>query len=127
MPAQLVGTLERNYYRVGVSVNERASGRQSAYWTTLDFADYSGDLAISGIPMQADWQPGDLAESMNVGWQEFAVLSPGSAGPGSVNTVPKGVPEQATLGWLGMPGLTAYIGLTEIGRPLPGETRLRHG
>ena len=33
-----------------------------------------------------------------------------------------GVPEQAFLGVLGMPGLTAYAGLLEIGAPQPGDT-----
>lgn len=32
------------------------------------------------------------------------------------------VPVQAYLGTLGMPGLTAYCGLLEIGKPAEGET-----
>ena len=40
-----------------------------------------------------------------------------------VNKVDAGVaPPQASLSWLGMTGLTAYIGLLEIGRPRPGDT-----
>lgn len=78
-----------------------------------------GEVVASAHP---DWKEGDLAESMSVGWQEYAALSPDKGGVGGVNRVPQGVPEQATLSWLGMPGITAYIGLTEIGRPLPGET-----
>src|SRR5205807_10242742 len=31
-------------------------------------------------------------------------------------------PLTTALGILGMPGMTAYVGLTEIGRPKPGET-----
>jgi NADPH-dependent curcumin reductase len=33
-----------------------------------------------------------------------------------------GVPVTAALGVLGMPGFTAYAGLTQIGQPKPGET-----
>ncbi|MGE0231287.1 MAG: NADP-dependent oxidoreductase [Flavobacteriaceae bacterium] len=73
-----------------------------------------GEVIASNHP---DWRVGDIAESMNINWQEFAVLS-----PEGVNKVPADVPPQASLSWLGMPGLTAFIGLTEIGRPLPGET-----
>lgn len=69
-----------------------------------------------------DWKPGDLAETMALGWREHAVLTPGAAGTAGVNRVPEGVPPQAALSWLGMPGLTAWVGLTEIGHPLPGET-----
>ena len=35
---------------------------------------------------------------------------------------PREAPLSTALGVLGMPGLTAYVGLTEIGRPQPGET-----
>ena len=34
----------------------------------------------------------------------------------------KSAPIQTALGVLGMPGMTAYCGLLEIGRPAPGET-----
>jgi len=78
-----------------------------------------GEVIASNHP---DWKPGDLAEAMGMGWQDLAVLTPDLPGAARVNRVPEGVPEQATLSWLGMPGLTAWIGLTEIGRPLPGET-----
>lgn len=78
-----------------------------------------GEVIASNHP---DWKPGDRAEGMDMGWQEYAVLTPDLPGAARVNRVPDGVPEQAALSWLGMPGLTAWIGLTEIGHPLPGET-----
>ena len=36
--------------------------------------------------------------------------------------IQKKAPAQAYLGTLGMPGLTAYYGLLEIGKPVAGET-----
>lgn len=78
-----------------------------------------GEVIASAHP---GWKAGDLAESMEMGWQTHAVLSPDLPGSQATNRVPEGVPPQAALSWLGMPGLTAYVGLTEIGRPLPGET-----
>lgn len=62
--------------------------------------------------------PGDLVSSM-FGWREAFVAPAGALEklPRSVN-----VPDQAFLGVLGMPGLTAYAGLLEIGQPKPGET-----
>ncbi|GGF53509.1 putative NADP-dependent oxidoreductase YfmJ [Azorhizobium oxalatiphilum] len=70
-----------------------------------------------------DWKPGDIAEAMGFGWQEYAVLSPDLPGAARVNKVNTALaPPQAMLSWLGMPGLTAYIGLFEIGRPKPGDT-----
>lgn len=62
--------------------------------------------------------PGDLVSSM-FGWREAFVV-PGAA----LEKLPRGggVPDQAFLGVLGMPGLTAWAGLLEIGKPQPGET-----
>ena len=69
------------------------------------------------------WEPGDIAETMSFGWQEWAVLTPDLPGPAGVNKVdPALAPIQSSLSWLGMPGLTAYFGLLELGRPRPGDT-----
>ncbi len=80
-----------------------------------------GEVIASRHPA---WKPGDLAESMSMGWREHAALSPDLPGSAGTNRVPDGVPPQAALSWLGMPGVTAFVGLTEIARPLPGETVL---
>ncbi len=72
-----------------------------------------------------DWKPGDLIEAMTLGWREHAVLTPDLPGADRANRVDPGLaPPQAMLSWLGMPGLTAWIGLTEMGRPRPGDTVL---
>jgi len=60
---------------------------------------------------------GDLVTSY-AGWQTHAV----SDGKGLRKIDPKLAPPSAFLGVLGMPGLTAYAGLLEIGKPQPGET-----
>ena len=61
---------------------------------------------------------GDVVSSM-FGWRE-AFVAP--AGALQKLDVPAGVPLQAFLGVLGMPGLTAWAGLTQIGKPKPGDT-----
>ncbi|WP_242511952.1 NADP-dependent oxidoreductase [Rhodobaculum claviforme] len=68
------------------------------------------------------WAVGEMVETMAMGWREHAVLDPDRPGTARANRIPPGIPPQASLGWAGMPGLTAFVGLTEIGRPLPGET-----
>ena len=60
---------------------------------------------------------GDLVLSPS-GWQDYAV----SDGAGLHRLDPADGPPSAFLGVLGMPGMTAYAGLLEIGRPRPGET-----
>jgi NADPH-dependent curcumin reductase CurA len=52
------------------------------------------------------------------GVQEYAL----SDGKGVVRVDPRIAPLPVFLGTLGMPGMTAYFGLLEIGRPQPGQT-----
>ncbi|HKW93070.1 MAG TPA: NADP-dependent oxidoreductase [Methylomirabilota bacterium] len=52
------------------------------------------------------------------GWQSHAV----SKGGGLRKLDPKQAPVSTALGVLGMPGMTAYVGLLDIGQPKAGET-----
>ena len=54
----------------------------------------------------------------HTGWQTHAL----SNGAGLRKLDPKLAPVSTALGVLGMPGMTAYAGLLEIGKPQPGET-----
>ncbi|WP_270937420.1 NADP-dependent oxidoreductase [Falsiroseomonas oryzae] len=60
---------------------------------------------------EGDWVLGGF------GWQAF------SARPGRalIPIDPAEAPPSTALGVLGMPGLTAWVGLTDIGQPKPGE------
>ncbi|MDP6351682.1 MAG: NADP-dependent oxidoreductase [Alphaproteobacteria bacterium] len=60
---------------------------------------------------------GDIVEGY-LGWQDYA-RAPGTA---LRKVDPELAPIQTASGVLGMPGLTAYFGLLEIGRPRPGDT-----
>jgi len=60
---------------------------------------------------------GDVVVGYN-GWQTHAV----SAGAMLRRLDPKQAPISTALGVLGMPGMTAYVGLLDIGRPKAGET-----
>src|SRR5258708_13892356 len=59
------------------------------------------------------------------GWQASHVAKAAGARVGLFGPLkldPKAAPISAALGILGMPGLTAYVGLHDIGQPKPGET-----
>jgi NADPH-dependent curcumin reductase CurA len=61
-----------------------------------------GEVVESSHPA---WKRGDIAESMQFGWQEWSVLTPGAVGFGGVNRVdPQLAPIESSLFWLGMPG-----------------------
>jgi Zn-dependent alcohol dehydrogenase len=64
---------------------------------------------------------GDRVVGM-IGWTEYAV----SDGQG-LNKLPPGISAEAVLCVLSLPGLTAYQGLMEIGRPKAGETLVVSG
>lgn len=60
---------------------------------------------------------GDCVMSM-LGWREYAV----SDGKGLTKIDPSMFPIQTYLGTAGMPGMTAYVGLLDIGKLKEGET-----
>src|SRR5271166_5097086 len=64
-----------------------------------------------------DFAKGDIVLS-RAGWQTHAL----SDGKGLTKIDPKIAPISTAVGVLGMPGMTAYTGLLEIGKPKAGET-----
>ncbi|HWP49498.1 MAG TPA: NADP-dependent oxidoreductase [Candidatus Limnocylindrales bacterium] len=64
-----------------------------------------------------DFKEGEIIAGY-LGWQEYAV----SDGKGLRKVDPTLAPISTALGVLGMPGMTAYFGLLDIGKPQPGET-----
>jgi len=65
------------------------------------------------------FREGDYAYG-GYGWQLFSAVP----AKGLLKLDPSEAPLSTALGVLGMPGLTAYVGLSEIGRPQRGETVL---
>jgi hypothetical protein len=82
-----------------------------------------GDVMIGGTVAQVvtsdidGFAQGDFVLSFN-GWQDYAV----SDGTGVTNLGQTPDHPSWALGILGMPGFTAWAGLTQIGAPRPGET-----
>jgi len=60
------------------------------------------------------------------GWQDYALMSD-TSGILPTTVLPKGVTPEQALGVFGITGPTAYFGLTQIGKPKPGETVLVSG
>ncbi len=65
----------------------------------------------------ADFQVGDIVNA-HIGWQEYGVAS----GDALRKIDPSLAPISTGVGILGMPGLTAYFGLLEVGKLQDGET-----
>ncbi len=75
-----------------------------------------GEVVASNSP---DYRVGQLVLGLT-GWQDYFVAS--ASAPLMVTPEIPGVSPSHYLGALGMTGLTAYVGMLEIGRPKPGET-----
>jgi len=73
-----------------------------------------GQVAQSRHP---GFREGDYAFG-GYGWQLYSAVP----GDGLLRLDPAEAPISTALGILGMPGLTAYVGLHDIGQPKPGET-----
>ena len=98
-----------------------------------DGPSYAEPVAVGGVMVggtvsrvleskAAGFQVGDVVLG-NTGWQTHAVMKPGATPINSlVKLDPKLAPTSWSLGVLGMPGLTAYVGLLDLGQPKAGET-----
>jgi NADPH-dependent curcumin reductase CurA len=82
-----------------------------------------GELMVGGTVGEVleskhpGFKAGDLVQGYD-GWQTHGV----SKGLGVRTLDPKQAPISTALGVLGMPGMTAYVGLLDIGQPKAGET-----
>ena len=81
-----------------------------------------GDVMVGGSVSEVvesklpNFKPGDIVVSA-AGWQAYS-----KANSNAVMRVPPGLPPSVFLGPAGMPGVTAWMGLFDIGQPKAGET-----
>ena len=91
-----------------------------------------GDVMLSGAIGQVvasdrdGYAEGDLV-SGTLGWSDYFLSSGRDMNGRPVGKVPEGVALPDAMSVLGMTGLTAYFGLFDIGRPLPGDQVLVSG
>jgi len=85
----------------------------------LDQPMYGGAIGSVEQSRVAGIEPGQVVRH-GLGWREWALV-PGRQAE-VVDTEAAGVPVSAYLGVLGMPGLTAWVGVYDIAEARPGET-----
>jgi len=120
LPAPAEGqALVRNVY---MSVDPYMRGRMNDVKSyTPPFALHKvmqGGAIGTVVASRAPALPEGAVVLSNAGWREYFV----SDGRGLERIEHPAVPLSAYLGVLGMPGMTAYVGLLDIGRPQEGET-----
>lgn len=78
-----------------------------------------GTVGVVEASRHPQFQTGDPVVGMG-GWQRFSVVD--AAQPGLLRKVDPRLPLSAYLGAVGMPGVTAWYGLTQIMQPQEGQT-----
>ncbi len=73
-----------------------------------------------------DWREGDGVTGF-LDWQDYSVSAGTDRLGMPLQPVPEGVPLASGLGALGMTGLCAWLGMTDIGKPRPGDVVLVSG
>ena len=101
-----------------------------SYWPAFELEKPLGARVVSAVVQSnlPDFAPGDLVVHQGI-WAEYS-LSNGKAPTSSANASPASLPKldrargsvTAPLHVLGITGLTAYVGVIDIGQPRPGET-----
>ena len=96
----------------------RISGQRS-YATPTEIGDVIEGRVVGQVvrSRHPGFREGDFA-SGGYGWQTYSVVH----GDALTRLDPAQAPLSTALGVLGMPGLTAYVGLKTIGQPKAGET-----
>jgi len=120
MPAVVgAGVLRRTIY---LSLDPYMRGRMSdakSYAAPVNIGDVMVGHTVSQVieSSNPDFRAGDFVAGYD-GWQQYAV----SGGKELRKLDPHVVPISTALSVLGMPGITAYVGLMDIGKPQAGET-----
>ena len=98
---------------------------RASYTAPLEIGDVMRAFALGEIiESHSDkWQAGDRVSGL-FGMQEYCVLEGGSA---QLSPVSSDLDPATYLGVLGVTGLTAYCGMTQIGKPRAGDTVLVSG
>ena len=111
--------LRRTIY---LSLDPYMRGRMSdakSYATPVKLGEVMGAHTVSQVIESKNpaFAKGDFVTGYD-GWQSYGV----SSGKELRKLDPKAVPISTAIGVLGMPGMTAFVGLMDIGQPKAGET-----
>ncbi|HEV8016225.1 MAG TPA: NADP-dependent oxidoreductase [Stellaceae bacterium] len=103
---------------------------EGSYWPAFELGKPLGARTVCAVVTSNNtaFAPGDLLVMQGV-WADY-MISDGKAPVSAANTQPANLPKldpargsiTAPLHVLGITGFTAYVGLSEIGQPKPGET-----
>jgi NADPH-dependent curcumin reductase len=93
---------------------------RDSYKPAVPLGDVMQSFAVGQVveSHHPDFTPGDIVRG-EFGWQDYVTDGKGFGG---MQKVPPGIPPNLALGLFGLNGLTAYIGIAEVGKVNAGET-----
>jgi NADPH-dependent curcumin reductase len=94
---------------------------RDSYKPAVPLGDVMQSFAVGQVleSRHPDVKPADLVRG-EFGWQDYVVTD--GKGFGGMQKVPPDIPPNLALGLFGLNGLTAYIGIAEVGKVKAGET-----
>jgi NADPH-dependent curcumin reductase CurA len=113
--------LIRNVYLSLDPTNRIWMSDQDQYLPPVQIGDVmrGGTIGVVEASKSDRFLPGAVVNPGIAGWEDYTIAN--AAGVSPVPQIP-GAPLTAFMSILGATGLTAYFGLTDIGKPQPGET-----
>ncbi len=124
-PIQPVGDGQFRVRNIYLSVDPAQRGWANEGANYADPVPLGGPMRALTVGVVVESRCAEVLEGLHLygwfGWQDYAVVGP-EAILSRIETV--AAPLSAYAGVLGMNGLTAWLALTSIGRPVPGNTVL---
>jgi len=122
MPVPQQGqTLVRNKL-ISLDPTNRGWFSGQSYRPQVHIGDVMGGFGIGEVVESTDYRfaPGDIIHA-DLGWQDYAVINSYERSEYVYKCTP-GYTEEDLLGVFGITGLTAYVGIQEVGKLLAGQT-----
>jgi len=121
------------YLSVDPYMRSRLSETSASYTTPFELNEPGSGSGVGKViaTKNSNYQVGDILtaqKDLTWPWKQYVVFTSEKAS--KFHKLPNDFPPEfisATIGWLGMPGLTAYFGLLENGNPKDGETLVVSG
>ena len=118
-PAEGEVLIKLEYISLDPAMRGWMNASEDSYMPPVAIGEVMRAIAVGQVveSRHAGFAAGDYVTGL-LGVQEYAI----STGQGLTKVDPKLAPLPLYLGALGMPGLTAYFGLLDVGQPKAGET-----
>jgi NADPH-dependent curcumin reductase CurA len=121
IPRPSVGQVLIRTLWLSVDPAQRIWMARDSYKPAVPLGDVMQSFAVGQVieSRHPDFEPGDVVRG-DFSWQDYVVTD--GKGVGGMHKIAPGTPANLALSLFGVNGLTAYVGMIEVGRIKAGET-----